>query len=56
MRTFRSVYYCLLSLELIGALGLKMSNNHSEEEENPIHPPIDSESWCRTKVRHLQMT
>lgn len=27
-----------------------MSNNHSEEEENPIHPPIDSESWCRTKV------
>jgi len=27
-----------------------MSNNHSEEEENPIQPPIDSESWCRTKV------
>ena len=24
-----------------------MSNNHSEEEENPIQPPIDSESWCR---------
>jgi len=26
-----------------------MSNN-SEEEESPIQPPIDSESWCRTKV------
>ena len=25
-----------------------MSSNHSEEEENPIQPPIDSESWCRS--------
>ena len=24
-----------------------LSNNNSEEEETPIQPPIDSESWCR---------
>ena len=24
-----------------------MSNNNSEEEDTPIQPPIDSESWCR---------
>jgi len=24
--------------------------NNSEEEESPILPPIDSESWCRTKI------
>jgi len=27
-----------------------MSNNNSEEEDTPIQPPIDSESWCRTKI------
>ena len=27
-------------------------HNHGEEEEAPIQPPIDSESWCRTKVRY----
>jgi len=27
-----------------------LSNNNSEEEETPIQPPIDSESWCRTKI------
>ena len=28
-----------------------MSNNNSEEEEGSnVAPPIDSESWCRTKV------
>ena len=30
-----------------------MSNNNSEEEETPIQPPIDSESWCRYEQRFL---
>ena len=30
---------------------MTMSNNNSEEEEgSSLVPPIDSESWCRTKV------
>ena len=27
-----------------------MSNNNSEEEDSSLQPPIESESWCRTRV------